>query len=313
MKKRKVVILRAGGNELANQLWNYASIYAYALNKGYELTNPSFFEYGEYFTMPAPNYFFKIFFFLPFKKYTKRKTAFRRKIWRKVYFWYTKIIIRTFRNQVVSYTNPENKPFYLAPTRPSVEKLLQTEQDGGGIYFDGWLFRNPIGLEKYREHILKYFKPKDAIANNVSSQMQGLRNKYKHIVGVHIRQGDYTTWRGGTYLISQTRVREILDEYLKGKNVTASETCFVITSDGFVDTSIFNNLNIVVSKENAVHDLFLLSSADAIIGSNSTFGAFASYYGNIPLIVMQKEEMDWDYYTNKNTYFENKYSTFVHY
>lgn len=313
MKTKKVVILRADGNELANQLWNYASIYAYTLGRGYKLTNPSFFEYGEYFTMPAPNFFFKIFFFLPFKNYTKRKTALRRKIWRKMYFWYTKIIIRLFRNRTISYTNSQNTPFYLPPTKPSDKKLEHLEQKEGVLYFDGWLFRNPVGLEKYRENILKYFKPKNTTASKVGIQIKELRNKFKHIVGVHIRQGDYATWRGGTYLIPQTRVREILDEYLKEKNVTTPETCFIITSDGPVNTSLLDGLNVSVSRENAVHDLFLLSSTDTIIGSNSTFGAFASYYGNIPLIVMQKEAIDWGYYADKKTYFENKYSTFVHY
>lgn len=313
MKTKKVVILRADGNELANQLWNYVSIYAYTLDKGYELTNPSFFEYGEYFTMPAPNYLFRIFFFIPFKNYTKRKTAFQRKVWRKIYSWCTGIILRVSCDHVISYASPENRPFYLTPTKPSAGKLFHTEQSNGRIYFDGWLFRNPIGLEKYRENIVEYFKPKHIIASNINKKIRELRSKFKHIVGVHVRQGDYSSWRGGTYLIPQMRVKEILDEYINSKNSIASEICFVITSDGFIDKSLFGNLNTVISKENAVHDLFLLSSTDVIIGSNSTFGAFASYYGNIPLIVMQKENMDWTYYTDKNTYFENKYSTFVHY
>ena len=72
-------------------------------------------------------------------------------------------------------------------------------------------------------------------------------------------------------------------------------------------------LNLSVSKKSAVYDLFLLSKTDIILGSNSTFSAFASYYGNIPLVVMQKEKMDWDYYADKKSYFENKYSTFVSY
>ena len=30
---KKIVILQTSGNELANQLWNYASIYAYTLER----------------------------------------------------------------------------------------------------------------------------------------------------------------------------------------------------------------------------------------------------------------------------------------
>ena len=115
------------------------------------------------------------------------------------------------------------------------------------------------------------------------------------------------------YFIPQIRVKEVLDEYIKETKTVAENICFLITSDSPIEIKLFGGLNISVSKENVVADLFLLSSTDTVIGSNSTFGAFASYYGNIPFIVMQKEKMDWEYYKDKISFFENKYSTFVHY
>ena len=86
-----------------------------------------------------------------------------------------------------------------------------------------------------------------------------------------------------------------------------------MASDGPIEDGIFSGLNYIASKNNAVTDLFLLASTDTIIGSNSTFGAFASYYGNIPFIVMQKDSVDWEYYKDRNKYFENKYAAFVQY
>lgn len=309
---KKIIILRSAGNELANQLWNYASIYVYALECNYEVKNPAFFEYGMYFNIPAPNLFFKIFFFLPFLNYTARKTAFRRKVWRKLYTWYSKSVIKN-NNNLISYNPKDKSPYYLPPTKESAEQLKELEQKNGNIYLDGWLFRNPAGLSKYHKEIKEYFKPKESIISLIDLNIKNLRNQYQNIIGVHIRQGDYKTWREGVYYIEQKRVREILDEYLRETSVDKTKTCFVITSDGQIDTSLFEGLNIFVSKENMVHDLFLLASTDIILGSNSTFGSFASYYGNIPHIVFQNKKMDWGYYTNKTKYFENKYSTFVHY
>lgn len=309
---KKAVIIGATGGELTNQLWNYASVYSYCLERGHTLENPAFFEYGNYFTIPAPNLFFKLFFFLPFTDYTKRKQSFKRRSWRKLYEQFAKTLLALHKNSVLVSDNSENRPFYLPPTEESAD-LLKIEGSAETIYFDGWLFRNPVGLRKYRQEIRRYFRPRRDIEEAVGARIQELRSAYKHLVGVHIRQGDYQTWRGGAYFIPQTRVREILDEYLQMNNHTAAGTCFVVTSDGPVDTSLFNGLNISLRKENAVYDLFLLSSTDVIIGGNSTFGAFASYYGNIPLIVMQKEKMDWEYYAGKKEYFENKYSTFVYY
>ncbi len=308
----KIKIIKTAGNELSNQLWNYISIYAYTLERKFTLQNYSFFEYGNYFTISAPNLFFRLFFFLPFTNYTKRKTSLKRRLWRKLYEHYTKIIISINKQSVITSDNSENKPFYLPPTNENL-KLSEFEKLSKTIYFDGWLFRNPIGIKKYRKEIIEYFKPRQDIEKKVATQIKTLRSKFKNLIGIHIRQGDYKEWRNGAYFIPQTRVREIIDEYLKKSGLNTSETCFIITSDGPIETPLFSDLNLHLSKENAVHDLFLLSSTDLILGANSTFGAFASYYGDIPFIVMQKEQIDWSYYSDKKSYFENKYSTFVHY
>ena len=91
------------------------------------------------------------------------------------------------------------------------------------------------------------------------------------------------------------------------------KTVFVICSDGSVDLDKFTGLNVVKLSFSAVGDLFLLAKTNAIIGSDSTFGAFASYYGNIPFIVFKKGNIDWEYYKGKNVFFENKYNLMTRY
>ena len=256
---RKITIIRSSGNELANQLWNYASIYAYSLEKGLALRNPAFFEYGEYFRMRStPSFLFKVIFFLPFKNYTKRKFALKRRIWRKVYGWYSGIVLFIHKKNVVT---SGNEVYYLSSLK-----------DTGNIYLDGWLFRNPIGLEKYHKEIKEYFRPRRDIEDLVEKTIKEIRIKYNKVIGLHIRQGDYKVWRGGEYFLEQKRVREILDEYISKFGIDKDKTCFFIASDGKIYESHFSGLNVVVSTNNAVVDLFTLSSTDTIIGSNSTFG-----------------------------------------
>lgn len=313
-RKESLTILRAGGNELANQLWNYASVYAYALERGLGLKNPSFFEYGENFNMPAaPNRIFRTLFFLPFKNDRSRKTAFRRRLWRKAYSWYVRAVFLTKKQRIFSYEHPDNTPFYLAPTAPK-ETLPQQYS-----YLDGWLFRNPVGLEKYRSEINAYFAPKASIQKTVTDFLTPTKRKYPNIIGVHIRQGDYRTWRNSTYFIDQKRARAILDEYLQHVDTAAKDTCFIIASDGPIDESVFAGLDIVISKNGPVEDIFILAQTNVVIGSNSTFGDFSAYYGNIPHIVLTNESMDWTYYAEKGAlksggrFFPNKYCTWVHY
>lgn len=309
---KRIVILEHGGGELANQLWNYASIYAYTLEKGLALSNPSFYEYGSKFRMPR-NKIIDTLLFRPFKNYRGRRGDLKPRTFRLAYKLCAKAIQAGRSGNVVSSVNSENKAYYLSPSRESEGNLKALEESDKNVYFIGWLFRNPRGLERYRKEIIEYFRPALEIEEHAESIIKGLRGKYEKVIGIHIRQGDYKDFKGGKYFIPQERVREILSEYARENILDAGKTAFIVASDGPVDESLFKNLNVHFSKEDAVTDLFLLSRTDAILGSDSSFGDFAAWYGNIPHIVFKKEPIDWAYYSDKKAFFENKYSTLVHY
>ncbi len=304
----KIIILRHGGGELANQLWNYVSIYAYGLDQNIEVRNPSFFEYHSYFKLLQYEGVITHFFSFWFKNFSGRRTSLRARFWRCAYSIYSHTLQSLTKSSVVSSENQNRTVTYLPPT--STSEFLKNKKR---IYFIGWLFRNPIGINTFRERLIESFTPNKIIEKKVYGIISHLRQKYEHVIGIHIRQHDYKTFKGGFYFINQDRVKKIIDEYTKENNLDATTTLFLITSDGKIDESIFKDLNIYISKENAVTDLFLLSKTDAIIGSDSSFGAFASWYGNIPHIVMNQSYLDWEYYRDKKRYFENKYSTLVNF
>ena len=58
-----------------------------------------------------------------------------------------------------------------------------------------------------------------------------------------------------------------------------------------------------LTQDASVTDLFLLSRTDAIVGSDSSFGAFAAWYGNISHIIAKSGPMDWSYYAGKKGFF----------
>ncbi|PIP86867.1 hypothetical protein COW81_03320 [Candidatus Campbellbacteria bacterium CG22_combo_CG10-13_8_21_14_all_36_13] len=302
---KKIVILQHGGGELTNQLWNYISIYAYGKEKGVPVVNNSFFEYGSNFCTPK-SHLSNLLLYRPFKNHLKRRNSFKRQLWRKFYKIYV-YVVKTFKkSSIVSSVNGNNAVTYLPPTSTDF-----TEPDKKTLYFDGWLFRNPVGLEKYREDILKYFRPADVVINKVDKFLQPHLGKY--LVGVHIRQGDYKVFKGGKYFVEQKRIQEIISKYLSFSGRTIENTFFIFTSDGSIEKDVFSELNYTVSNMGPVEDLFLLSKMKVVLGSDSSFGDFSAWYGNIPHIVFQKEAMDWEYYKEKNIFFENKYSTMVHY
>jgi len=314
----------APGARLANQLWNFISIYAYCLEKKYTYQNFSFFEekkhkgekifnsfidYSRYFNIPLKNIFIKIMLF-----FHLRNNKFFRKI--RPYHKYVKII-KIFRGEKIIYSG--GSPFYLAPSenknKEQTEKIKKLELDQGKkIYFSGWFFRNPLGISKYHEEIVEYFKPKKEIQKKIAGLTEKLKSQYEHIVGVHIRQSDYKKeFLDGKLYFNEKEVSIFLGQYLDYYNKKSEKTCFIICSDEAVNLNYFTGLNVIKSDFNGVTDLFLLAATDIIIGSDSTFGAFASYYGDIPMIVFQRNKIDWDYYKDKQKYFENKYITMVNF
>lgn len=310
---KKVIILEHGGGELANQLWNYISIFAYAKEMGYSIENPSFFEYGKSFNIQQ-NPLVNILLFRPFLHYRGRRTDLLPTIWRKIYKLVTLIISTLYRGSIIRSNDSDNDVYYIPPTIASSQQLSNLENTGcKRIFFSGWLFRNPKGIVKFREEIIQYFRPVPSVENASKTFIDEIRSKYGYVVGVHIRQGDYRTFKDGKYWIEQGRVRDILNEFIKFKNLDLTQTCFAIASDGRIDQENFKGLNFKISTMGSIEDLFMLSKVDIIIGSDSSFGDFAAYYGNIPHIIFKKENMDWSYYEDKDKFFENKYCTMVHY
>ncbi len=314
--KKKIIIIAHDGGELANQIWNHVSVFAYACERGYECVNHSFFEHARSFQNLSKGSLISKFFSLPYSRSRLRKTSNFIRLWRKLYkLLVVKPVLRLNSKRTVC-SNDEGEVYYLPPTAASSEKLSKLETSVGDFYFasvSGGVFRNAKGIEVHREKILSSMKPADRIQKKVASVLSPLRATYAELIAVHIRQTDYKTFKEGKYYVPPERAAEIMHEYLNVMSKKSVNVCFVVTSDEVVDTSLFKGLNVVMSRNDVVTDLFTLASCDALIGSDSTLGHFASYYGNIPHIIMKNEDMDWEYYRDKNGYFVNKYLTIMRY
>lgn len=286
---RKIVILENNNGRLANQLWYSASIYAYCIEKGFKFEDYAFFRYWHYFEFTISNQLIKLFFG-DFYRWHKNI-----KFTKLAYLIYVKILKFFLRRRLVEDGGQE---FLLPPTVNYKEKqvniLRLIELDDHTRYFCGWLFRNPVGLNKYYNDIKKYFKPKEVYYSEIIKLKNQLKEKYKLIVGVHIRQGDYRIWQGGKLFFSCSEVADILKDYLcYQKQYGGKETVFVICSDEQITLEEFHGLNVVLGPGKEITDLYMLAETDLIIGSNSTYGTWASYYGQIPFYCFSKEPINW--------------------
>lgn len=303
MKEKKIIkILEHNSGRLANQLWNFAAVYVFAQEKKLTLDNYSFVDYFYYFGYKTNNKFVNTFFY-----FYKFICFILPKLVRGVTVNKIKVLYRFILNCFIS----SKDVIYSGMVRGVAHKRidLKSYKDNNiKTYLVGW-FLNSEGLLKHHEKVVDYFRPSEDIMNNIQAKIREIKEKkYKHVVGVHIRQGDYKDWEGGRYYFDHYKVKEILKEYLKEYNLHVNDVYFLMCSDGDIDMSVFEDFNLEVSNSNEVEDLYMLAHTDIIIGSDSTFGAWAAYYGDIPFIVFNKN-IDWDYYRGKNNFFFNKYNT----
>lgn len=288
---KRIVILENNGGRLANQLWQFVSIYAYCLEMDYKCENYSFFRYNYYFNFSINN---KIVNLLFFKLYNQKKNI---KFFKLIYRFYVKIIKILFPRKIVSDCKSS---FSLPPSPNSVQQqrnILDLISRGGisTWYFSGWLFFNSAGLKKYHQKIVDLFRPKKEFNTQIVSFVKNLRSYNKKLVGVHIRQGDFKIWMEGIYYFSQREIKFFLDEFLSSQNEFSREnTIFVLCSDGNIDKQIFCDFETIKGLGLEIVDLFTLSCMDLIIGSPaSSYCAWASYYGNVPMIEFSKDKIDW--------------------
>ncbi|WP_308757433.1 alpha-1,2-fucosyltransferase [uncultured Bacteroides sp.] len=139
--------------------------------------------------------------------------------------------------------------------------------------------------------IREIFIPNDNIISKVDSILKKHRAKNELIIAVHIRWGDYKKWKNGQYYFT-------LDEY---KNYmqktyelfTDKKISFLICSNEKINLSQLLPLNCFsIANASATEDLYALMSADYILGTTSSFSAWASLIAQKPYYCI----------TNKNDY-----------
>ncbi|MBR4307839.1 MAG: alpha-1,2-fucosyltransferase, partial [Bacteroidaceae bacterium] len=141
-----------------------------------------------------------------------------------------------------------------------------------------------------RNEIRDIYTPNQNIIDEVKPVMEHYKREGYFIIGVHIRRGDYKTFENGKYyfeLDEYKRQMQALCELYQDKKV-----CFAISTNENIDHSVFKGLEICrTANTTAIHDLYMLSQCNRIIGPLSTFSRWASFYGKVPLCFIDRENI----------------------
>lgn len=119
-------------------------------------------------------------------------------------------------------------------------------------------------------------------------QIKELDRGALHIVGVHIRRGDYRTWRNGEFFFTddvyQTYMNNLEAELMKA---TGKKSLFIVFSNEKVHLK--KSDNILISLNFWYVDQQIMSLCDYLIGPVSTFTLWASYIGKAKYFHMKDD------------------------
>lgn len=149
----------------------------------------------------------------------------------------------------------------------------------------GWDTTNDIRyLEQTKKELQFIFHPNKRITDKAEVFINNIRKKADIIIGVHIRHGDYKTWRNGRHYYTIDEFHHFMIQ-LKGL-FPCKKVVFFISSNELFSTDVFTDCTCYrFEKEPSgdILDLYTLSLCDKIIGPWSTYSRWASFIGEVPL------------------------------
>lgn len=167
------------------------------------------------------------------------------------------------------------------------EKMLRNKH----IVVSGWFARWYELFIKYRSEITDLFTIDYHYTSSVKKEMCDLERHSENVVrlGVHIRRGDYATWKDGLYYYTDETYIAYIRRFVK-----LCEGCsvhvYLSTNDFSVDAANYGAMVpeaiVHLLRGTAIEDLYMLSECDYIIGPPSTFSLVAAMYRDIPLCRM---------------------------
>ena len=279
-----IVIARRYG-QLGNRLFLYAHMVGAACEYNARVVNPCFVEYANLFESTKNDLWCRF----PAVAEAKPPSEFaRRALHRATYLSTRALWICGLRNRPWKIIRlRENEQCDLAG-----EAFRSAVKDGRNILAQGWLFRGEELLNKHASEIRKHFRIASDHQEGVSAVINQVRKSADIIVGVHIRHGDYKTFLGGKYFYPVSLYAELMhriQNQLQGRRVA-----FLVCSNAQIQPGDFDGLEVHSGPGHMIEDMYSLAECDLLIGPPSTFTGWASFYGGVPLSVIESKDHDLD-------------------
>jgi len=264
-----MVIIQKKTGRLANRLFLFSKFIVNAIENGYELINPTFDEYCIHFESTRENDFGVYPISVELNNGSSHplfqlKTTFL-----------SKIMPKTERYEFVTPRSLSKQHL----SDPSFIKKAKQKT----VYARGWYFNDGENLKKHASEIRTFFKPDRDVLDDIEECLSPVKTAHDILIGIHIRRGDYRTWKSGRYFYNNETYRFYMNALQRQFNEIGKSVAFIISSNEFFSLDWFPELNCYRAPGGIISDLYTLSECDYIFGPPSTYSMWASYFGNKPL------------------------------
>jgi hypothetical protein len=270
-----VIVIAKKVGRLANRLLLFAHFIGVAVERGLTVANPAFGSYAHYFPSTARDLFCRfppprLACPIPRNRVTREIVYQASLLAADVLYSRQKKgkdvgLIRLTRDQQLDL---DSAAFLAVVRRHRV------------VFVQDWYFRSPVNCAKHRDVILAYFTPWEHHLTRARALVDPARKRGRFLVGVHLRQGDYATFKDGHFFYSHAQYRGVMENVEAA--FPAEDVSFLVCSDAPVPRDAFGGLDVLYGNGEQIEDLHALAACDRLIGPPSTYSMWASYCGQVP-------------------------------
>lgn len=281
MNSNVLIVTKPG--RLGNQLFLFGHFLANALEHGYSVWNLAFHDYGKDFKGTCDDMFCR---FPSQVSCVRRCRLFQKGLLRCLNYQARACARLNWSQMIIPFKDisrtADRHGFMYELASEEFSRMVKRHK---WLAVHGWLFRDFTSFDKHAETLRRFFMPVDPIMERVSQVIVEARRDFEILVGIHIRQGDYRCWQGGRYFFDSEVYAQVARNSMRlwpGRKVG-----FVICSDEVVARHSFKNVPVVLAPGTMIEDMYTLSQCDYIMGTQSTYSQWASFFGKVPRYVME--------------------------
>jgi len=275
-------ILSKKYGRLCNRLFNSAHILASAIEHKHKFVNLSFYDYAYYFQSTSQDIFCR---FPIQSSFIQNHSKVGKLLYYVAYILSTSL--RYLNNIGIKFNMLKIVSASEYQDGCNLDKILPNVISNSNqvVCFQGFPILAFNALEKHGDEVRKYFIPSKKYQNNIRTLIADLRKDSDLLIGVVIRHGDYREYLNGRYFYTLDQYSELMEQFQS--LFPDKKLKFLICSDDIQNLSTFENFNFYFRSGHMIENLYSLAKCDYIISPPSTYGMWASFFGKVPLYIIQ--------------------------